>query len=397
MQNLNQKFWADFAKTTWEKKSVTIKNIQSPLLQMDQKTIFDLLVIYSDRCRKQKNADGMKFYLEGHRQFESEVLRHLPKRSDKSLLGYHDRMESQYEDYCLVCDELLQVNHDENANLAGFTSDLFAQVGLPNRFAEMGLYLGNYRKTPFGVHEDSCGVFSFPIVGVKRFRIWEPEFVKKNPKLAQSFSYSKFKDASQVLETHVGDMAYWPSSAWHIAESNGSFSATWSLGIWIDKKHSEVVSEITSKVYADLLGAKGNQAMTRLLPANADGKIESLPTQFLDTLASLRTVSAAEMQTAFSVAWMAHSSKQGFKIRPPAEMKLNASSVVKLRNSKRPVLWMTNHALTIYAFNGATVTSKSKQIFKFVTDLNAGKSSQVPKEFAQLAPLAESGAFVSHA
>ena len=395
MQNLNQKFWADFAKTTWEKKSVTIKNIQSPLLQMDQKVIFDLLVTYSDRCRKLKNADGMKFYLDGHRQFESEVLRHLPKRSDKSLLGYHDRMESQYEDYCLVCDELLQVNHDENANLADFTADLFAQVGLPNRFAEMGLYLGNYRKTPFGVHEDSCGVFSFPIVGVKKFRIWEPEFVKKNPKLAQSFSYAKFKADSQVLEAHVGDMAYWPSPAWHIAESNGSFSATWSLGVWIDKKHIDMVSEITSKVYTDLLGAKGQEAMSKLPSVKADGKVESLPPQFIETLTSFEKMTAAQMQSAFRQAWMAHSSKQGFKLRPPGDLKLNAKSVVKLRNSKRPVTWMTDEAQTIFAFNGATVISKSEQISKFLTTLNEGKSLQVPKDFGQLAPLAEAGAFVN--
>ena len=395
MQNLNQKFWADFAKTTWEKKLVTIKNIQSPLLQMDQTTIFDLLVTYSDRCRKLKIADGMKFYLHGHRQFESEVLRHLPKRSDKTLFGYHERMDSQYEDYCLVCDELLQVNHDENANLADFTSDLFAQVGLPNRFAEMGLYLGNYRKTPFGVHEDSCGVFSFPIVGVKRFRIWEPEFVKNNPKLAQSFSYAKFKESSQVLEAHVGDMAYWPSSAWHIAESNGSFSATWSLGVWIDKKHSDVVSEITSKVYTDLLGEKGLKSMTKLPAVNAAGEVESLPSQFTETLSLLQRLTAEQMQSAFRQSWLAHSSKQGFKIRPPADLTLKASSIVKLRNQKRPVLWMKDDAQMIYAFNGAIMSSKSKQILKFIASVNAGKALQVPKEFGLLATLADAGAFVN--
>jgi hypothetical protein len=394
MQLLDQDFWVRFAETTWEKKSVTVKNIHSPLLHLDQVEIFRLLVIYSDRCRRLKRADGMKFYIQGQRQFESEVIRHLPKKSDRDLAGYHERMNSQYEDYCLVCDELLRVSHDQQESLAEFTSLLFANVGLPNRFAEMGLYLGNYRKTPFGVHEDACGVFSFPLAGKKKFRIWKPSFVKRNPKLARAFSYAKYKRASQVLEAYPGDMTYWPSSAWHIAESDGSFSATWSLGIWVDKKHSDVVSEVTGAIFKNLLAAIGETRMTPLSSKVSNtGEIKSLPDNYLQTLSALRSLSQKELESAFRESWIKHFSNNGFKNSPSFELELRAMSVICLRNSKRPVHWMRDGSTTIYAFNGTIVKSSSKALFRFLTSLNQGRALLAPKGLTELKPLARAGAF----
>ncbi len=57
-------------------------------------------------------------------------------------------------------------------------------------------------------------------------------------------------------------MTYWPSSAWHIAESNGSFSATWSLGVWVDQPHKEIFSESLKDLLEKKLGTKGEAPTT---------------------------------------------------------------------------------------------------------------------------------------
>ena len=394
MQLIDQNFWKRFAKTYWEKKSVAIPKICSPFLQLDQIEIFKLLLIYSDRCRRLQSADGMKFYIDGQRQFASECLRHLPKKQDRDLAGYHKRMESQYDDYCLVCDELLLVNHQQHDNLSQFTSQLFAEVGLPNRFAEMGLYLGNYRKTPFGVHEDACGVFSFPVVGKKKFRIWKPSFIGQNPKLAQSFSYAKYKKASQVLEAQTGDMTYWPSSAWHIAESDGSFSATWSLGIWVDKSHNEVVTELTGKLFKDLLSPLGENKMTDLnSKISSAGEIKSLPQNYRATLTAMKSIPANKMESHFREYWLTHVSKNGFKNSPPFGFDLKAGARIQLRDKNRPVRWMRDGKDIIYAFNGVCLRSTSKSLFRFLTALNQQKVLQARGLSKELNVLARAGAF----
>ncbi len=392
MPVLDQKFWAQFAKTTWEKKSIAVKGIQSPLLQMDENVIFDLLVAYSTRCRRLKSADGMKFYIDGHKQFESEVLRHLPKKSDRNFAGYHERMSSQYADYCLVCDELLQMDNDQQEAFEEFTSQLFANVGIPNRFSEIGLYLGNYRKTPFGVHEDGCGVLSFPVVGKKKFRIWTPEYVKKNPSLVRAFKYAKHKAASQVLEAGVGDMTYWPSPAWHIAESDGSFSVTWSLGIWVDRPLRDVVTEVTTELFAKALGSVG-EARTTVAAERSSAEIKSLPANYVEALHDLKSLSSAKIQSAFRESWMRHLSMRGLKNHPASDTILKSNSRVKLSSVKRPVLWMRDGSTVIYAFNGVTLRSSSKSLFKLVSRLNNGETVSARADVKSLQLFARVGAF----
>jgi hypothetical protein len=193
---LDQKFWSHFAKSYWEKKSLHLKNVKSGLLEMSDSEIFDLLVLYADHCREMNDPSGFKFYTDGIKADEEQVLEVLPEATDKSLLGYHKRMNSLFPDYCLVCDELLQVNLKKQHLLTDFTDDLYRHVGFPNRFSEMGLYLGNYKKTPFGVHVDSCGVFSFPVSGLKKFRLWPAAYGEKHPELDRTFNYEKHKKHS---------------------------------------------------------------------------------------------------------------------------------------------------------------------------------------------------------
>jgi hypothetical protein len=398
MQNLDSRFWSRFSKTTWEKKSVVIEDIKSPLLQMDQHVIFTLLVAYSERCRRLKSAEGIKFYLQGHRQFESEALRNLPMKSDLNFEGYHNRMASQYDDYCLVCDELLQINSAQQDKLENFTSLLFSTVGLPNRFAEMGLYLGNYRKTPFGVHEDACGVFSFPVVGKKKFRIWQPAYIKKNPRLVRAFSYAKHKAASQVLEVGVGDMAYWPSSAWHIAESNGAFSVTWSLGVWLDKKQSDVVCEVTGELFKNALGLLGEARAVALPENNSDettAEVVSLPHAHVKALAALQSLTAGQIEAAFRESWMKHLSMQGLKTHPRSQLVIKPKMLFRLKSAQRRIRWMRDGSSVIYAFNGATLRSSSKSIFKFITALNQGRTLRTRRDFKVLQPFAQAGAFAA--
>ena len=109
-QVLDKKFWTDFAKNNWEKKPLVLKNVKSDLLEMSDTAIFDLLVLYSNRCRKLKNPDGFKFYINGEKAYDEDVLQVLPVKKDQNLLGYHSRMKAMFPDYCLVCDELLKSN-----------------------------------------------------------------------------------------------------------------------------------------------------------------------------------------------------------------------------------------------------------------------------------------------
>lgn len=406
-QELDLKFWSDFAKNTWEKKPLVLKNVKSGLLEMGEAAIFDLIVLYSNRCRKLKNPEGFKFYINGQKAYDEDVLQVLPVKKDKSLLGYHARMKAIFSDYCLVCDELLKSNLENQALLTDFTDELYRHVGFPNRFSEMGLYLGNYRKTPFGVHVDRCGVFSFPVTGVKKFRLWTAEFVQKNPALDRAFEYSKYKKDSLLMEVGPGDMTYWPSSAWHIAESDGSFSATWSLGVWVDKPHQECFSQSLKELLAKKSGAQGATPTTAFKKLHeVTGEVRELPAAYGQSIQILQSLSASELQETFLKSWMIHISQQGFKNIPQVDFKLDLKTKIQLRNNRAPVLWqqgVCNKTQFFFAFGGVLAESaNSGGLLKLIQAVNAGEKCLVAdylkgplkaSDFKALLDLAEAGAF----
>lgn len=405
---LDQKFWSEFSAKYWEKKHLQVKNFKSSLQKMDEAAVFKLLVLYSDLCRKNKNPQGFKFYIQGIQAHPSDILQILPVRKDQSLLGYHVRMEKLFSDYCLVCDELLSVESDQRSALTEFTDALHEHVGIPNRFSEMGLYLGNYQKTPFGVHVDHCGVFSFPVVGQKKFRLWTSEFVKKNPSLDRAFKYEKYKNKSQVLIAGPGDMTYWPSSAWHIAESDGSFSATWSLGVWVDRTHGDVFCEGLSDLLREKKLASDQLSTTRFQTLHeSSGEVKQLPQAYLDSISHLKKMTTVELTDYFLRSWVRHISLKGLKTFPQSQMQIKRDSKIRLRSLNAPVLWFVSPSdknLKFYCFSGVAISSKlTRGLNSLVLQLNKGKTCQVGDflkgatvlhDLKILNKLAESGAFV---
>ncbi len=380
---LTDKFWQNFAKQSWEKKPLLAKNLSSPVSAIGENHIFATLIEYSNHCRKIKSSSGFKLYVRGERQHEEDVLQFLPQKKDKNFLGYHQRMNSYFADYCLVCDELLQASLHIWQPLQEFTSHLFSYVGFPNRFFEIGLYIGNYRQTPFGVHVDGCGVFSFPVVGHKTFRLWEPSYVKNNPGLNSTHSYEKYKKRSRTLTASVGDMTYWPSAAWHIAESDGSFSATWSLGVWVDKTHQELIEESLGPLLKLKLGSSATEPLTKPLDLECKDNIVKLPKNFKDSLTTLKKISSDELHDQLLKLWLGLFSQQGFKVRPAADPQpcLKLQDQIELRKSQKIFsAKLKTIPKILYGVQGVVVESApSKSLTKLIDDLNSGKTCALAK------------------
>ncbi len=372
LQNLAE-FWSEFSKNNWEKKALALKKPAFSAMEIKAEDIFSFLLRYSDHCRKNNTTDGLKLYVDGQLQYESELIEALPVSKDKSLNGYHQRMSKIYDDYCLVCDELSQGSGEKWQSICEFLLPLYEKVGIPNKYAEIGLYLGNYKKTPFGVHVDGCGVFSFPVVGTKHFRIWDPKFVEKNPDLKESFNYQSYNKHSQLLKVGVGDMAYWPSQAWHIAESDGSFSATWSIGLWLDESFSEVVLKNLKSVITD------NHKTARLSKSQGS---EKLPEQYLHTISLLKNLSPEELEDTFMRSWLITKSKMGFKSArlPRLNTKLSRKDKVRLV-FKDAILWteLNNKKYCIAANGNLSEVAKTVTTTKLLQTISSGKEIAVEK------------------
>ena len=405
MSTSSRTFWKAFSRTHWEKKALVEKNFESSVSGIDEDQIFQMLVSVSDRCRRNQSSSGFKLYLGGELQYEQNTLQFLPTKADRSLTNYHVQMAKLFPDYCLVCDELLQASQDHWQSLTELTRGLFDQVGFPNRFAELGLYLGNYRKTPFGVHVDACGVFSFPVIGKKKFRLWTSPFVKRHPDLVHAHDYARFKKHSKVLTVGPGDMSYWPSSAWHIAESDGSFSATWSLGVWLDRTHQDNLETALVPLLKSKIGRRGMGTVLKQGRPKSNGQMPVLPAVYEESLTTLAKVSENEIHDALLKHWLQKSSLDGFKTPPQSiPKKLQLQSLIQMRPSQK-ILWSALKATpeTVFAYQGTLLSFRcSKEFRNLIHALNNAmacrvgdylKSSTGKRDLKYLQKLAASGAF----
>jgi hypothetical protein len=114
---------------------------------------------------------------------------------------------------------------------AEFLRGLYAERGMEGLGAYYALFVGDYLTTPLGIHRDPESVFHFPVTGSKRIRIFGSDYMDAHPFLGGSTDYADHLEQTILLESGPRGLLYWPSSAWHVGEGDGEFSASLALSI----------------------------------------------------------------------------------------------------------------------------------------------------------------------
>jgi len=222
-------FWDEFAREYWERKPLSVETFFSrPALSEDD--LFQTLLKCCDLTHGKTEID-IRLYVEGQARSVLKFYNLLPKAADSSLEGYNRRIESELkgQEYVLIVNYLEVNNFALWAWTREFLKALYERVGMNKLGVYYAVFLGNYHKTPAGVHHDPESVFHLPVAGQKRMRVWPEEFIARNPRLKNSLQYEEFLDASTLLKSPPGGFIYWPSNAWHVSEGIGEFSASLAL------------------------------------------------------------------------------------------------------------------------------------------------------------------------
>ncbi len=126
--------------------------------------------------------------------------------------------------------------------ITSFLQDARPWIDFPPR-AFLDLFYGNYDSSFTGVHKDTQEIFAFVVRGQKRMLAWPFEyFLPRVEGLGPGdryfhrrldIDYRKYRKDALVLDAEPGDVFYWPSDRWHVAEGKpGRFSGMVSLGLF---------------------------------------------------------------------------------------------------------------------------------------------------------------------
>jgi hypothetical protein len=226
MTQNSEVFWSRFFDG-WEKAPMAVRDAGQDELLISQGELFDAVVA---ACAA---GDGT-FWLRGKRVPMDFVSPYVPIATDRNFEGYDHRIRRAISDG----EYMLRVASPHKQNFAfwqrtrSWLRPLLSRVGVPNNMINTGVFLGRYRRTPFGAHIDYQSAITFPVIGTKVFLAWPDDFVRAHPKLMGAMDFDSFREQGVELIADPGGVMYWPHTEWHVGIGTGEFGVTLNISFW---------------------------------------------------------------------------------------------------------------------------------------------------------------------
>ena len=374
----SRQFWAHFVEHHWEKRPLLLKR-PLPTLLATPREVFRRLVKASERYRADDQDVLLRFNVE-HALQQAEIGKYLPVMGDRSWSGYAARIHQQLNgrQFALAVNEYHAHDPQTWLRLREFLRGLYDFIGIPVHLTEPILFLGDYDKTPSGIHKDTSSTFAFVIEGKRRLLAWPDEFFRGRP---DSLDYERFRDQAITLEGEPGDILYWPSSYWHVGECVGGLSLTLNVAIWLKPGPSSDVYSDALRVVGKLLRASEGAAIRPFQPDQLKESARKLP-PVLDR--AITALAAASREPAFKqalmVAWLNRLASFGFQSVPPPmpRKRLKDDDVVRA-DPHYPILWLPaeNNDIICSANGHAFALASHPKILELLARLNGGEPARV--------------------
>jgi hypothetical protein len=373
---LSSEFWANFAKTCWEKKPVVIKQPFSSLLATPQE-VFNALVQSANQYRAGDRSFETRLYIEGLILAKS-VGRHLPELADGSIEGYARRIARQFKErtFELIVGHLQAQDANLWLRLRDFFRPFYESIGSLAENPEAVVFLRNYKSTSRGIHQDTAGVFTFVIESAKRMIVWPAEAFSDQEDAVASLDSEPFLESAIILEGEPGDVIYWPSGYWHVGEATGGISLSINIGLELNYKPLALASSYLSQISAEQLCAPVGETTYPFNPNHLQEAAQSLPEAFRLTVQAFREAShSLELERSLQLSWLNRATGYGFlKVPPPLPFRRLDDRELVRGNANYPIVripWSEGRVAISANGHSFTVTD-SESLEALVVHLNTG-------------------------
>lgn len=369
--------WERFAADYWEKGATTLQNVV-PGPVVDSQTLFQALITATRQYRL--GVSSVRYSLWINAQEIKSLLDWLPREQDGSLEGFDRRLQQQLnggEITILLADPHLYhetIWRRTRILLRG----LYRTVGMPCGGVDTGIFLGRYRRTPFGVHRGQMSVLTLPVHGEKHFRLWQRGYGDAHVDIQDSLAYSNHVAASFELTAGRRDILYWPADYWHIGEGSGDFTAALNIGLWWDRPPLSRVLMEMSRQLTEASDAVIDQATLSYSEARSGSLSKYVASELSDALSLTRRVVSSDLIDAElkreALRWL---SADGFRDVPEpltrGAMSWEAGTVLEPSPGSRILLGDDGPESLIVAANGRLfVTSGNMRLRRPLSKLQSG-------------------------
>jgi hypothetical protein len=321
--------WQAFVDRSWEKwPDVMHKVTPGPLVDAD--VLLSALQAAARAHRAGQPDVPFVTWVDSRKQDTVDPL--LPLDSDTSLVRYMERLHRELNgrEFTLLLANPHLFDRRIKRTTSDFLDALLARTGIPCGGVDTGIFLGRYGQTPFGVHRGQMSVMTFPVVGTKRFLLWERGYGEANADIRDALQYDRHLPRAIEKIATAGDVLYWPADFWHIADGTVDYSAALNVGFWWDRPPLQrSVHALTEALAGELANdpdptraARAEDGVAVCLTTDGkrsrrSGDSVVLPRELEYMRATIRAaVAGPALDSILSTAWLAFASGCGFRDLP---------------------------------------------------------------------------------
>ncbi|WP_168194855.1 cupin domain-containing protein [Chromobacterium phragmitis] len=235
-----------------------------------------VLDILATLARLRTARYGLRIYAAG-RLLDSDEMNRIydsPPQAGESLECWSGRVFPQTP-FGIILNAGEKFHHGLSCEVAQMLAPLFERVGLPREGVQFSIFIGDYDKTPLGIHQDKRGenVIHLHVgPGAKTMYLWEPEQYRRltDEQGIPERDFNALKPHARTFRFESGDLFFMPEGTFHIgAQSELSIGIT----VW---QYTHTNQMLADNLHAFLL---------KQLQAASDGAIVHDPSPPQDTRA----------------------------------------------------------------------------------------------------------------
>lgn len=233
----SEAFWRKASDEYWQREPFVFE-VDPAAAPFEEGAVFDALASDVEHDRLDWIQLALTDSPTNLRDYRMTTFRkHGPQASDGGFAGYFERLSKL--SFGLNVHDL-----DRRNPTLGGTSEVFDEhfgvhprSPIPRRW-ELDAFVGNYPATPFGIHRDNAGVFSFCLVGQRTVMLWpedyfepgHPDLTRPDPRII-----ARHAEAATRIRLEPGLGAYWPPGNWHVVLSDGNPFAVAQVSAYFDQ------------------------------------------------------------------------------------------------------------------------------------------------------------------
>lgn len=265
-KKFDRNWWYDFQKNSSEFNKPHIKD---KVLSAEEITRLKNLTkdVVKQICTSRSLKYGFRAWVDNEQKNIHYIRRNVFDRVEDleglDLEQWGDRIFSK-KDFCFVVNHANRFSDELTQILSKYISPLVQYTGIPMDGMHIGLIIGKYGYTPFGIHQDPEGSYFFNFhlgPSEKLMYTWNEETYNELHGTQNNINVEPFLSSAKVFRLMPGSLYFMPYSEYHIAKAN-DFSI--SLSVWFDNHSLEYVAE---NIFFDILKGlpKGKSVIPALL------------------------------------------------------------------------------------------------------------------------------------